>query len=69
MECFANVSEIVFFCKKKKINGIPCQIYFEKAYDKVNWNFLLGPLKVRGFVDNLCNWIRACLSTSKTSNF
>lgn len=30
---------------------------FEKAYDKVDWTFLLDSLKYRGFCDKWCNWI------------
>lgn len=31
---------------------------FEKAYDKVNWEFLFDCLALRGFCGTWCNWIK-----------
>jgi hypothetical protein len=33
----------------KKMSGIIVKMDFEKAYDKVNWNFLQQTLRVKGF--------------------
>lgn len=39
---------------------------FEKAFDKVNWEFLLEILAARGFGDLFINWIRAILYSCRT---
>ncbi|GBG58767.1 hypothetical protein CBR_g167 [Chara braunii] len=38
----------------------------EKAYDRVNWPFVLTTLKVVGFGDQFCSWVKAlyCFSTA-----
>jgi hypothetical protein len=35
---------------------------FEKAYDKVNWDFLLECIRARVFCDEWCTWIRKVIS-------
>jgi len=42
----------------KKIDGVIFKIDFEKAYDKVNWNFLQQTLRMKGFSPKWCNWVR-----------
>uniref|UniRef100_A0A453KRM5 Reverse transcriptase domain-containing protein n=1 Tax=Aegilops tauschii subsp. strangulata TaxID=200361 RepID=A0A453KRM5_AEGTS len=37
--------------------GIVLKLDFEKAYDKVNWDFLLECHKMRGFNEKWCGWI------------
>jgi hypothetical protein len=34
---------------------------FEKAYDKVSWEFLLKCLRARGFNSTWCEWIEKIL--------
>ena len=43
----------------KKQDGIIFKIDFEKAYDKVKWDFLQQTLKMKGFSDVWCKWIEA----------
>ena len=40
---------------------------FEKAYDKVQWNFLLAIMARMGFGEKWCGWIRQCISDPKVS--
>jgi len=35
----------------------------EKAYDHVNWDFLLYLLRRCGFGEKLCSWIAHCISS------
>jgi hypothetical protein len=40
---------------------------FSKAYDHVDWNFLLYLLKRCGFGERWCSWIKHCISTVRFS--
>lgn len=48
---------------KDKTPGIMCQLYIEKAYDHVNWRFLLGILQKMGVGGKWIRWIRFCINT------
>ena len=43
---------------RKKMNGVIFKIDFEKSYDKVNWEFLQQTLRMKGFSEEWCTWIR-----------
>jgi hypothetical protein len=47
--------------------GIMCKMDVEKAYDHVNWDFLLYMLKRCGFGEKWCSWISFCISTVRFS--
>ena len=49
--------EIIHETKKKKEMGIILKLDFEKAYDKVNWNFLFEYMQMRGFSEKWRIWI------------
>jgi len=50
--------EILHETMKKKEVGVVLKLDFEKAYDKVNWNFLFDCLKLWDFCDTWINWIK-----------
>jgi hypothetical protein len=47
--------------------GILCKMDVEKAYDHVNWDFLLYMLKRCGFGAQWCSWIAFCNSSVRFS--
>lgn len=49
--------EILHETKRQKRVGVVLKLDFEKAYDKVNCDFLLDCLKYRGFGGKWCGWI------------
>jgi hypothetical protein len=42
--------------------GLLCKLDMEKAYDHVNWDFLLYLLRRCGFGQKWCSWIARCVS-------
>jgi len=52
---------------KQKKPGILCKLDIEKAYDHVNWRFLLKMLEQRGFGQKWVNWMKFCISTVRFS--
>jgi hypothetical protein len=49
------------------IPGLLCKLDLEKAYDHVNWDFLLHILQKCGFGEKWRNWIGFCISTVRYS--
>jgi len=49
------------------VPGIICKMNLEKAYDHVNWEFLLYMLRRCGFEEKWCRWIAHCISTVRFS--
>ncbi|XP_058203040.1 uncharacterized protein LOC131317509 [Rhododendron vialii] len=60
-------NEAIHSWKHSVQGGLILKLDFEKAYDCVNWGFLLYMLKKAGFGDKWCGWIRECCSTVSMS--
>ncbi|GKV44689.1 hypothetical protein SLEP1_g51849 [Rubroshorea leprosula] len=60
-------NEMIDEAKKKKKKSFMLKIDFEKAYDKVSWNFLEYMMKRMGFSETWRNWIKECLKTCLVS--
>ena len=54
--------EVVHELRTKGKRGLILKIDFEKAYDKVNWNFLLQSLRMKGFSSKWIEWIKSFIS-------
>jgi len=48
-------------------SGVICKMDLEKAYDHVNWEFLLYMLKMCVFWGQWCTWIAHCISLVRFS--
>ena len=52
---------------KARVSRVLCKLDIEKAYDNVNWEFLMFLLQQCGFFEKWRRWIRCCISTVKFS--
>ena len=60
-------NEVIDSLLKKKESGVLCKLDLEKAYDHINWAFLLSVLQKMGFGEKWAGWIRWCISTASFS--
>lgn len=60
-------NELVDMAVRGKRRCILLKVDFEKAYDNVNWKFLLDILKRCGFRLKWLSWIKACVCNSSMS--
>jgi len=58
MEGAVLLHETIHELHLKKQDGIIFKIDFEKAYDKVKWSFLQQTLRMKGFSQKWCSWVK-----------
>jgi hypothetical protein len=61
------LQEVLRETKFRKQHGVVFKIDFEKAYDKVNWNFLFDYCSQKGFSDSWLVWIKKVVSNGTLS--
>lgn len=64
-DSIVTANELIFFMQKHRYPVLILKVDFEKAYDTVDWSFLLELLRARGFSDKWVGWINAILTSSK----
>ena len=67
MDALLIANEVIDFWHKCKEKGLICKLDIEKAYDSINWNFLMKVLHKMGFGSRWMEWIWWCISTAKFS--
>ncbi|GJT61429.1 RNA-directed DNA polymerase, eukaryota, reverse transcriptase zinc-binding domain protein [Tanacetum coccineum] len=60
-------NETVNYAKKEKLKLLIFKVDFEKAFDSVNWKFLIDIMSQMGFSAKWCKLIHACLSSASIS--
>ena len=67
-DCIMTASKVVNTLHKKTYGGnLALKIDVRKAFDTLNWSFLLYVLKCFGFNQCFCNWISTILHSAKLS--
>jgi hypothetical protein len=67
MDGILALHEILHDTRIKKKDGLILKLDFEKAYDKLNWDFLFECLKQRGFGVKWCDWIKLVMRSGIAS--
>jgi hypothetical protein len=62
MEGVVMLHENIHELHRKKMSGIILKLDFEKAYDKINWDFLQQTSQIKGFSRKWCHWINQIVS-------
>ena len=60
-------NEVIDLIMRRKERGVLCKLDFEKAYDQINWNFIVKVLERMGFGERWIGWIKWCISTASFS--
>ncbi|RVW33526.1 Vesicle-associated membrane protein 727 [Vitis vinifera] len=60
-------NEVIDSVLKRKESGVLCKLDLKKAYDWINWDFLLSVMQRMGFGEKWIGWIRWCISTASFS--
>ncbi|GAU35013.1 hypothetical protein TSUD_103360 [Trifolium subterraneum] len=64
-DCLCTASEAINLLHNKSYGGnLALKIDITKAFDTLDWNFLLKVLKTFGFNDVFCNWIHVILHSA-----
>ncbi|KAL6345748.1 hypothetical protein AAG906_017492 [Vitis piasezkii] len=67
MDVVLIANEAIDSILKSNRGAILCKLDIEKAYDHVDWSFLLTVLEKMGFGERWHRWIKWCLSTARFS--
>ncbi|RVW16678.1 LINE-1 reverse transcriptase-like [Vitis vinifera] len=60
-------NEVIDSWQKRGEKGLICKLDIEKAFDNINWQFLLKVLHKMGFGSKWIGWMWSCISTIKYS--
>ena len=63
VRCVIDINEI---CNKKSISALAIQIDFEKAFDSINWNFMLKTLERMNFGTDFINWVKVLYNNTSS---
>jgi hypothetical protein len=59
--------ELIHTLKTQRRGGVIIQLHLAKAYDKINWHYMVKTLESFGFAQHWINWIVRLVSTTSYS--
>ena len=68
-ECTRNAYDILTHAKENNLPGMLLLVDFEKAFDSVNFEFIVTTLKIFGFGEEFIRWIEIILGMKKVQTF
>ena len=57
-------SECIDTRSRGDVSGVMCKLDIEKAYDHLNWDFLINTFRQMGFGQTWLKWIEFCIKTT-----
>lgn len=66
-ESILMVKEIAHSLQKENKKGLILKLDFEKAFDTVNWEFLMATMRRMNFAEEWIKWIKAILESARVS--
>ena len=60
-------NEVVDSMMRSNDGGLVCKLEIEKAYDHLNWEFVVEVMRRMGFGQRWLTWIHLCMSTTSFS--
>ncbi|KAL4282105.1 hypothetical protein GQ457_03G003350 [Hibiscus cannabinus] len=67
LDCSLIANELIDFSRRNRLEGVIFKADFRKAYDSVDWGFLMFVMEKMGFGPTWLKWIYCCLSTASIS--
>ncbi|XP_050207305.1 uncharacterized protein LOC126656744 [Mercurialis annua] len=67
MECSMIANELIHNATRRKDKLLILKLDFHKAFDCIDWSYLLSVLRCMGFPKKWNDWISCCLSSASTS--
>ncbi|KAJ0469831.1 putative RNA-directed DNA polymerase [Helianthus annuus] len=61
------LNEFISWAKKSGEKAFMFKIDFEKAYDNVNWDFLMSVMDQMGFPSRWCLWVRGIIQSARSA--
>ena len=76
VDCNSRMRDILYYSNSNNVTGAFINLDWEKAFDRVDWNFLIKIMKKLGFSDFIIRWLMnlyngitsACLINGNISN-
>lgn len=59
--------DIMHYLHRNKLFGVLFKVDFEKAYDKINWDFMLSVLEMKGFPEKFIQWTKSAIVDGKVA--
>ena len=57
IDCNCKIRDMLFYVNEKNMNGTVLNLDWNKAFDRVDWDFLIRIMKKMGFSEKIINWL------------